>query len=347
MRFRSLLLLFVAASFLANCSGITIPGIKDRRGEIAEARELEPLEVPEHMEPMPVRPLYPLTAEQEAIAQEGHPSPPAALVNPSLGEVRIQKLGDQQWMVAELSITHAWPRLRSFMGINRLPIAYIDIEKGVIETDWLQPGNGLPKEKYRFGVRVGLRADTSEIFVIQAGPDAGDSWPEISDDPERALTMLEAVSTYFVDLGQTGALVSLQAAVIDTETRMRLEWDENQNPVLQFDLPFNHVWAVMALTLQKAAFYIRDRDREAGIFYVAYDPEAQEKEGSRGLFGLGRKRKEGRPSLSEEELEDLPQYEVHVEQRGEGFGVAVLEEGELLDEDEALELLRRIEAFVS
>ncbi len=346
MRLCTFLLLLSAAALLAACSFVKIPGIQDRKDDVAEAREIEPLQVPEHMEPVPVRPLYPLPEQQQADAREGHPAPPAALVNPSLGEVRIRKMGDEEWMVAELSITHAWPRLRSFVGINRLPTARIDIENGVIETDWLQPDDQ-SKEKYRFRVRVGLRADTSEIFVLQAGPEAGDGWPEISDDPKRARTMLEAVSTYFVDLGQTAALVSLQAAVINTEARMHLEWDENQEPVLQLDLPFNHVWAVLALTLQKAGFFILDRNRDASIYYVAYDQKAQKKGGKRGLFGLGRKRKEEQSSLSREEAENLPQYEVHIDEREDGFGVMIFNEKNTLDPDEALELLRRIEAFAS
>ena len=340
------LLFLLTAAALAGCNFLNIPGIYDRRGEIAEAEEIEPLYVPDDMEPVTVRPLYPLPEGLQAVVREGEAAPPAALVNPALGEVRIQKLGGEEWMVAELSITHAWPRLRSFVGINRLPVARTDIQKGIIETDWLQPGNGLLQEKYRFWMRTGLRRDTSEVLVLHAGPDAGDGWPQSSDDPQRAHVMLEAISTYFVDLGQTAAPVSLQAAVIDTEERMHIEWDENQQPVLQFNLPFHHVWAVLALTLQKAGFFILDRDRDAGIYYAAYDLEAQEENGRRGLFGLGRRR-EAPESLSREDAEKLPQYELHIQERGDGFGVMMYFESVLSDADEALELLRRIEAFVS
>ena len=256
-------------------SGCGFFGLEDRTDEYLVSNSTAMLSVPDDMRVVPPEAVEPLPATQDisqTTLQLRNVQMPQALLNPLRGEVRLQSLGQNTWLVLELSIAQLWPRLRGFIADNKFPVTRVDNTEGVIDSNWLQLKTGSQREKYRFFIKSGLRSNTSELHVLQAGEQLGSNWPKDSLCQECTRQMLLNFVSYLAALNTQPAPVSATLASIRTAERMAVTTDQQGTPVILLGVSYGRAWASTAFSLERSGIYILDRNRDAGEFIIAYDP---------------------------------------------------------------------------
>jgi outer membrane protein assembly factor BamC len=238
----------------------------------------QPLKIPQGLDSMERVQNYPVPGGVPSTDRfSERVSMPDALVNPATGNIRMQSMGEESWLLADIAVAQVWPRLRSFIGVNLLPVDTIDIRESEIITKWLTPEGDLPREKYRIWIEAGLRDNTSEVHLIQANEpyleENRNRWPEQSVDPERARIMLESIAGYLLDLRHEPIAVSAAASKIQQDSRMRILTSNEGLNELELELRFDRAWAALALALKKAEIFVLDLNRDEGIYYIAYKPD--------------------------------------------------------------------------
>ena len=266
-----------------------------------------PLTIPQDINAVERANLYPVPGGVSSVEEfNENPNMPEALINPATGNIRIQSMSEQSWLLADIAASQIWPRLRSFISIHRLPVDTINVQKGEIVTKWLVPDGDLPREKYRIWIEPGLRGNTAEVHLIQATEpyfeDNRNKWPKVSVDAERAQVMLESIAGYLIDLRHEPIAISVAASRFKQEPRMSVLTAKNGLKEMVLDLGFDRAWAALSLALQKADILVLDLNRDAGIYYIAYKPEtsskkrakskkSKKKDGDGDILGEGKKKK--------------------------------------------------------
>jgi outer membrane protein assembly factor BamC len=292
---RSLLLLSIVFS-LPGCGWLTGPDgyFRDRSGDYRKVEIVEDLQVPAQTPGHLISDLLvipPTSQVLQEIEEFEAPFPPVIASSQDEDLIRVQKLGQQRWILINLPPSKLWPRVRDFLLVNRVALSKEDGEHGVLETRWLlRDGDDVSRERYRFVVTQGVQRDTSEVHVIQTEQkrtEAVDSrWPEVSVNEEREVWMIDQI-TDFMATTVSQPSVSLLAQGLTGEPRLSFI-DSDKDPRLVLQLPFNRAWASMAHALKKAEFRIDDINREEGYFLATYLPLPTEDEKPgfwRRLFG--------------------------------------------------------------
>ncbi len=259
------------AVVLASCSHLPEWLVHDHAQDYLTASTVGLLRVPSGLETPVTQPHYPIPGDHESPAEQSvfELEPPPRLLNPSLGEVRLQRLGDRRWLLVDRPPDRVWPLVRAFFSDSQLPLSQIDARAGLLETDWLQPDNHAP-ERYRLQLSAGLRSGSSEILLVQHS--GGGDWPDIASEVERRDEMLQALATYLVD-APAAAVSRLAASLAAARERARIEDDAQGLPQLLLDLRYERGWPTIAKALERAGFEIVDRDHSAGVFYLLPQPE--------------------------------------------------------------------------
>jgi outer membrane protein assembly factor BamC len=122
-------------------------------------------------------------------APQGTPVATAAGVLPAVPNARIERAGDQRWIVAKAEPGQVWPIVREFWLDLGFSIARETPEAGIVETNWFEtrasvetsgirgalnralPGMFSTGERDRFRTRIerGLEPGSTEIYVSHRG----------------------------------------------------------------------------------------------------------------------------------------------------------------------------------
>ncbi len=264
---------------------------RDRSDDYRRARVEKPLQIPPELsqaegdEDFAIPPLAhaePLTGKFTV------PRPEPIDGDPSAEQVKIRSLDGASWILVEASPGEVWPRVRQFLNTNQLYVTRADASDGVIETGWLQPkypeGHetaNVARERYRFRIEQGVQRSSSEIYVLQAGAQAGDNWPTTSSDPARETEMIKVLAQFIADNGSTGAVSMLAQRGIESRGKVFLSKAAGDTPHLRLELPFDRAWGSLILALPKAGFTVDDLNRSEREFWVRYTPpiDPQDKPG--------------------------------------------------------------------
>ena len=288
MHIHRVLIVLALPTVLAGCGWLTGEDgyFRDRGDDYRKARTLPPMSLPEGKKSESIEPLYPIPVEKtDALLGEEFEVPrPAPLVaDPEEGVVRIQKLGDQQWILLNGAPGAVWPRIRGFLVGNQISLDREDASQGVLETAWLRlKGPEGRREKYRFRVDQGVQRDSTEVYVSQLvwerkdGEEGAEpAWGERSMDSERETWMVKELAGYLADTSDA-ASVSLLAQGISTANKVYIVRGEGGVPRIDLRLPFERAWASLGRALPRAGFSVTDLDRSTGVYYVKYDPAPPE-----------------------------------------------------------------------
>jgi len=205
--------------------------------------------------------------------------------------VRINKLGEERWILVNGSPGQVWPRLRSFLTLNNLSLQRVDTTNGLLETNWITPSlEGAMRERYRLRIEQGVQRDTSEVYVLQASLKAGlDNWPERSSDKEREELLSDELAQFLAN-SPAAAVSMLAQQTIDSSGKVTIEEYSRTQPYIKLQLPFSRAWASLRRALSKAGYQIDDLDRSQRLFYVNYSEElasGEEPGFFASLFGSG------------------------------------------------------------
>ena len=115
------------------------------------------------------------------------PRPDQVAVNADEDNVRIQKLGERQWIVIDSPPEQVWPRVLQYLANSDVDVSEQSPTKGLIETDWLAYENDeVTKNKYRIMIEQGLQHGSTEIHILHlmvprsVKGNGALNWPETS-----------------------------------------------------------------------------------------------------------------------------------------------------------------------
>jgi outer membrane protein assembly factor BamC len=246
-----------------------------------------------------------VTASSYQTAQPQQGVPVAAA---NLGDVRIERAGNQRWLVVGRTPDKLWEPVRDFWQENGFLLTLDQANLGIMETDWAENRAKLPQdfirstlgkvldsvystgERDKFRTRLERTPNGTEIFISHRGmvevyPDNQTRertvWQPRAVDPELEAEFLRRL---MVKLGATTEQVRTAVAAEAAARPTARIATVNNTPVVQMDEGFDRAWRRVGLALDRTGFTVEDRDRSQGTYFVRYvEPTADKKEP--GFFG--------------------------------------------------------------
>ena len=229
----------------------------------------------------------------------------------STDAVRVERSGNQKWLVVKKTPEQLWPELKAFWEANGFEIAQESPTTGIMETAWNEDRSKIPQdfirrtigrvfdsaystsERDKFRTRLERLPDGStEVWISHRGAqevfvgaqNESTQWTSRPNDPalESAfLARLVAKLTGATDVKPAEAVV---AGAVPVALHAKLVGDK-----VEVDEGFDRAWRRVGLALDRVGFTVEDRDRVQGVYFVRYiDPEATDKKGFFGkLFSFG------------------------------------------------------------
>ncbi len=225
-----------------------------------------------------------------------------------IGDVQIERDGNQRWLVINRPADALWDPVKDFWQETGFVLTTDKPEVGIMETDWAENRAKLPQDFIRKSIgkvfdsvystgeqdkvrtRLERRPDgKTEIYVSHRGMEEVYSnkekdstiWQPRAADPELETEFLRRI---MVKLGvseeQSKAIAAAPMAPVSTSKI----GNANGAPILQVSEPFDRTWRRVGLALDRTGFTVEDRDRSQGIYYVRYVDPSQINRGTEGFF---------------------------------------------------------------
>jgi outer membrane protein assembly factor BamC len=214
-----------------------------------------------------------------------------------IGEVRIERQGNQRWLVTPLTPEQLWPRLQAFWKDNGFTLVIDQSATGVMETEWNENRAKLPQdivrntlgkvidsfystgERDKFRTRVERTANGTEVYIshrsvqeVYTGAQKDSTvWQPRPSDPQLEASFLARLMSKLGVVEET-AKASVASAPVPA-ARARVLADQ-PGATLQVDDNFDRAWRRVGLALDRSGFTVEDRDRTQGLYFVRYvDPK--------------------------------------------------------------------------
>ncbi len=246
--------------------------------------------------------VIPGTAVSASAYQIGQVSQTVPVAAVTVGDVRIERAGNQRWLVVNRPADKLWSPVRDFWLEGGFLLNLDQENLGIMETDFAENRAKIPQDfirstigkvfdgLYSTGERDKFRtrlernaAGGTEIYISHRGmvetvnarngtggknaESGGDTiWQPRPADPELEAEFLRRL---MVKLGvtqeQSKALVASGAAKATSRIST-----VNGAPVIQMDEGFDRAWRRVGLSLDRTGFTVEDRDRTQGTYFVRY-----------------------------------------------------------------------------
>jgi outer membrane protein assembly factor BamC len=332
-------------------------GMFDNKIDYKAAAQLPVLEVPPDLTapsrdnrftmPESARQTATLSGYQQERKEQGRQG--ASGVLPQVDNIRLERAGNERWVVVPEPAEKMWPVVRDFWLERGFLIKQESPESGVMETDWAENRANLPQdfvrgllgriaeqvystpERDKFRTRLDRTPDGkgTEIYISHRGMrevytgnvrglgnEGQTTWQAREPDPGLEAEMLRLL---MVRLGAQDDRAKLAFTGGAPQLRAELRKSSDGTELLQVNEPFDRAWRRIGLALDRVGFTVEDRDRQNGMYFVRYaDPEAdmQKKDAERGFFS--------RLFGSSDAKVKAEQYRVQVRQEKETSMVHVL-----------------------
>jgi outer membrane protein assembly factor BamC len=233
--------------------------------------------------------------------------------------VRIERAGNQRWLVVKETPEQLWPQLQAFWPSVGFTVETENTQTGIMETNWVENRSKIPQDIIRrtigkvfdsaydsgqrdkFRTRLERRADGStEIYISHRGAEEvpvgaqreTTQWVGRKSDPELEAEFLGRLMAQLNGVSAAKDVKQATAAVVNAAPEAQHAKVENGKVVV--DEGFDRAWRRVGLALDRVGFTVEDRDRVQGIYFVRYvDPDKANKAGFFGkLFGGEDKNKE-------------------------------------------------------
>lgn len=236
--------------------------------------------------------------------QATQPSATSTAATAVMGDVRIERDGNQRWLVVKRPADKLWEPVREFWTENGFTLAQEQSDLGIMETDWAENRAKLPQdviratigkvfdslystgERDKFRTRLERSANgETEIYVSHRGMvevysnSAKDStiWQPRPADPELETEFLRRL---MVKLGVSEQQSkAIAAAPVQTPRSAQLSSIDGV-PALQMHEGFDRTWRRIGLALDRTGFTVEDRDRSQGVYFVRYVAPGTDKQES-------------------------------------------------------------------
>lgn len=268
-----------------------------------------------------------------------------SVVLPQIEKVRVERSGNQRWLVVAQPADKLWDTVKDFWQETGFIVNVERPESGVMETDWAENRakigqdfirnaiGGLldslystgERDKFRTRMEPGSEPGTTDVFISHRGMEevytssAKDEtrWQPRQPDPELEADMLRRL---MVRLGSEEKRAEVAVAAAKQEPRAKLAKADDGSGTLEVAERFDRAWRRVGLALDRVGFTVEDRDRARGLYFVRYvDPDADNTKKDQGSF-ISKLAfwKSSEPAISK------VQYRVHVADAGAQSVVQVL-----------------------
>jgi outer membrane protein assembly factor BamC len=212
----------------------------------------------------------------------------------ALGPIRIERQGNQRWLVASLPADKIWEPLREFWTSNGFVLVTDAPDVGIMETEWAVNRAKLPQdfirktlgkvldslystgERDKFRTRVERNAQGGvEIYITHRGmienyADAQKDrtiWQPRPSDPELEIEFLRRLMVKLGTSPDSAKTATAVVAAADTGSQVS---SLNGQPVIALADNLDRAWRRTGVALDRSGFTVEDRDRSAGVYFVRY-----------------------------------------------------------------------------
>jgi outer membrane protein assembly factor BamC len=281
----------------------------------------------------------------------------------SLGDVRMERSGNQRWLTVNRPADKVWDTLREFWTSNGFVLTTDAADLGIMETDWAENRAKIPQdfirrtlgkvldglystgERDRYRTRLERNSTGGvDIYITHRGmseeyADAQKShtiWMPRASDPELEIEFLRRM---MVKLG--GGQESAQAASTNIALMppVKIASVDGQ-PTLTLTDSLDRAWRRAGLALDRSGFTVEDRDRSKGLYFVRYVPQTGTTEEPGFFARLFSSSKSQGPSLA--------RYQIQLKETDGGHTqVRVLDQqGQAAPQDNAEKILKQMAAEI-
>ncbi len=308
----AVLSLLAAAMLLTGCSTVSNLMAGDKIDYKSNGKAGPSLDVPPDLtqlskETRYVVPGTTVSANAFQVGQASSQTAPVAAA--SVGDVRIERAGNQRWLVVNRPADQLWSPVRDFWLEGGFLLALDQQNIGIMETDYAENRAKIPQdfiratigkvfdglysagERDKFRTRLERNANGgTEIYISHRGmietvpsgnTNAGQAgvstvWQPRPSDPELEAEFLRRLMVKLgVNQEQSRALLASANPARPTSRVATV----GGAPVVQMDEDFDRAWRRVGLALDRTGFTVEDRDRAQGTYFVRYvEPTADKKE---------------------------------------------------------------------
>ena len=235
-------------------------------------------------------------------------------VLPKVDGARIERAGEQRWLVVKTTAGAAWPVIKEFWTENGFILKRESPAIGIMETDWAENRAKLPqdlirrtvgrvldglydtgyRDKFRTRLEPGAEPGTVDVYVshrgleeVYTGADKlGAAWQPRASDKELEAEMLARLMAKFGIVAAPASTVAGTSGATASGAA-RAYYAPDNSGSLKVNEPFDRAWRRVGLALDRIGFTVEDRDRSKGLFFVRYidpDAEAKSSSGGKGFF---------------------------------------------------------------
>ena len=277
--------------------------LRDRAGDYTEAQTAKPITLPAGSQAKELGDVLVIPeagqSGQELPREFEVPRPSQRLMMKEGDHYSIERDGSQEWLSVDRQPSEVWPGVLGYIEALGVGIATKDVSKGIVETQWNDFGNDKDhgvmyrtlgklfgvddldpmEDRFRFEVRNGLKGGTTEVHVSHQGRPFSkkgkqspipERWDNLGERSKRLDNGVLAELLVFLARNEAKSSVSMQAQGVDIASLTESGRDGNGNPVLTVrGLSYARVWDAVSNALNKSGLKVVDRNRSAGLFYLA------------------------------------------------------------------------------
>ncbi len=210
----------------------------------------------------------------------------------NLGDVRMERQGNQRWLVVARPADKVWEPLKEFWTSNGFILITDSPDVGIMETDWAENRAKIPQdiirktlgkvldslyssgERDKFRTRVERNAQGGvEIYITHRGmvenytsaQKESTIWQPRASDAELEIEFLRRL---MVKLGATpeAAKTANTGPTVAGASVSTL----NGQPAIELNDTLDRAWRRTGVALDRTGFTVEDRDRTQGVYFVRY-----------------------------------------------------------------------------
>lgn len=252
-------------------------------------------------------------AALQASQQAAQPTAASQTAATAIGDVRIERDGNQRWLVINRPADKLWEPVRDFWLESGFIFTQEQANLGILETDWAENRAKLPQdivrstigkvfeslystgERDKFRTRLERNANGgTDIYISHRGMievytsthKDQTIWQPRPADPELEAEFLRRLMVKLgVSQEQSKAIAANVPAQVVPAARIATV---NNAPAVQLDENFDRAWRRVGLALDRTGFTVEDRNRKDGLYFVRYvapNPDKKEPGFFSKLFG--------------------------------------------------------------
>ena len=308
----------ILAVTLAACS--TVTGVfQGDKVDYKSTGKLQPLEIPpdltrpssnDNFVVPDINPRGEATYSAYSKERASAPDSSRAAILPAQDIARIERSGNQRWLVVKSEPGAVWNVVREFWQETGFIIDTENPNAGVMETDWAETRAKIPDDswfrtmlaralrdtnigvnspvaagervKFRTRLERGAEPGTTEVYISYRGMDevvSSDPFADTSGKPTLWKARVsdpeieaEMLSRLMTRFGVKQELAKAEAAASRAPVPARATLIKGQDGAgtLSVNDQFDRAWRRVGLALDRVGFTVEDRDRSKGLYFVRY-----------------------------------------------------------------------------